>query len=107
VPDGFHQPEPEVGARVADPRAELASFVASRGPALLRLARLLTADPDTAQDLVQEALARVLPRWDRIAGGGDPERYVRTVIRSAWIDRWRRSGVRPDVVPELTASPSG
>ena len=76
----------------------LEAFVATRGQALLRLAWLLTADPETAQDVVQDALARVLPRWDRIAAAGDPEPYVRQAIRSVWVDSWRRSaraGARP------------
>jgi RNA polymerase sigma-70 factor (sigma-E family) len=70
--------------------ADLEAFVAARGPALLRLAVLLTADAETAQDLVQEALVRVLPRWPQVAAGGSPEAYLRTTIRRAWIDSWRR-----------------
>jgi len=70
--------------------ADFSAFVVARGPALLRLAVLLTADAETAQDLVQDALVRVLPRWSRIAAHGNPEAYVRTAVRSAWIDSWRR-----------------
>jgi RNA polymerase sigma-70 factor (sigma-E family) len=79
----------------------IGAFVAARGPALLRLAWLLTADPETAQDLVQDALARVMPHWPRIAATGHPEPYVRKAIRSAWTDSWRRRGARPDVVRDL------
>ena len=80
---------------------EFTAFVRARGPALQRLAWLLTADPEAAQDLVQEALARVVPRWDRIADGAR-EAYVRTAIRSIWVDGWRRRrGARLDVVPEV------
>jgi RNA polymerase sigma-70 factor (sigma-E family) len=77
-----------------------AAFVAARGDALLRLAWLLTADGPAAEDLVQEALARALPRWSAIRPGGH-ESYLRTAIRSAWIDSWRRRSVRVhlDVVP--------
>lgn len=74
---------------------DLEGFVAARGPALLRLAWLLTADGAAAEDLVQEALARVVPRWDSIRAGGH-EAYVRQVVRSVWIDRWRRERVRWD-----------
>jgi RNA polymerase sigma-70 factor (sigma-E family) len=69
---------------------DFSAFVVARGPALLRLAVLLTADPETAQDLVQDALVRVLPRWPRVAAHGNPEAYVRAALRSAWIDSWRR-----------------
>lgn len=85
--------------QAADVGRDLASYVAARGPALLRLAWLYTADPQAAQDLVQDALARLVPRWDRLAAGGDPEPYVRAAIRSAWIDRWRWSRRRADLVP--------
>jgi RNA polymerase sigma-70 factor (sigma-E family) len=72
---------------------DLAAFVAARGPALLRLAWLLTADGTAAEDLVQDALARVIPRWGSIAPGAH-EAYLRTVIRSVWIDTWRHRQVR-------------
>jgi RNA polymerase sigma-70 factor (sigma-E family) len=79
---------------------DLAAFVAARGSALLRLAWLLTADSQAAEDLVQEALARSIPRWGSIAPGGH-EAYLRKAIRSVWIDTWRRAQVRGglDVVP--------
>lgn len=69
--------------------AGFAAFVAARGPALLRLAWLYTADRAGAEDLLQEALVRVVPRWDGIAESAR-ESYVRTVMRSAWVDSWRR-----------------
>jgi RNA polymerase sigma-70 factor (sigma-E family) len=82
-----------------DEEADFAAFVAARGPALLRLAVLLTADAEAAQDIVQEALVRVLPRWSQIAGrGSSPEAYVRTAVRSVWIDSWRKR--RLEVVGE-------
>jgi len=77
---------------------DFSAFVVARGPALLRLAVLLTADAETAQDLVQDALVRVLPRWSRVAAHGNPEAYVRAALRSAWIDSWRRR--RREVVAE-------
>jgi len=81
---------------------DLAAFVAARGPALLRLAWLLTAEAQAAEDLVQEALARAIPRWTSI-GPGAHEAYLRQTIRSVWIDTWRRRQVRGglDVVPAV------
>lgn len=84
---------------------DLEGFVALRGAALLRLAWLLTADGEAAEDLVQEALARVIPRWGSIRAGGH-EAYVRQAIRSVWIDRWRRQRLRweaLEVAPEPAA----
>jgi RNA polymerase sigma-70 factor (sigma-E family) len=73
---------------------DLPTYVATRSAGLLRLAWLLTGDADRAQDAVQEALARVVPRWSSIARQ-DPEPYVRTVLRSVCIDAHRRRSVRP------------
>jgi RNA polymerase sigma-70 factor (sigma-E family) len=70
------------------------AFVEQRGPALLRLAWLLTADADRAQDVVQDALLKVLPRWRAIAAKGDPEPYVRSVIRTSHVDGLRRRRLR-------------
>ena len=65
------------------------AFVEARGHSLLRFAWLLTADADSAQDLVQEALTRVVAAWRRIAPAAR-EAYVRTTIRRIWVDGWRR-----------------
>ncbi len=74
--------------------AGFTAFVAARGPALLRLGWLLTADAGAAEDLVQEALARMVRHWDRVGTDGNPEAYARTAIRSIWVDGWRRRGGR-------------
>lgn len=66
------------------------AFVAARGPALLRTAWLLTGDRQFAEDLVQEALSRVVGRWGRLVRGGDPEAYVRRAVYNAVVDRSRR-----------------
>lgn len=82
-------------------------FVASRGPALLRMALALTADRALAEDLVQEALTRAVSRWGKLLRDGDPERYIRAVMlnetRSQWRRRARRQEVIMDEVPEPVA----
>jgi RNA polymerase sigma-70 factor (sigma-E family) len=65
-------------------------FVAARSPALLRSAWLLTGDEALAQDLVQTALARVWPRWSRLAEPSLAEAYVRRVIATTYANWWRR-----------------
>lgn len=68
-------------------------FVRSSGDRLLRLATLLSAgDTHAAQDLVQQALARVAQRWRRLEG--PPEAYAKAVLLNLSTDRWRRSQVR-------------
>jgi RNA polymerase sigma-70 factor (sigma-E family) len=65
-------------------------YVVARGAALLRTAFLLAGDRHLAEDLVQEALSRVAPRWRRITAKGDPEPYVRRALYTAAVDRSRR-----------------
>ncbi|MEZ5191533.1 MAG: SigE family RNA polymerase sigma factor [Nocardioides sp.] len=67
----------------------------------MRSAYLLTGHRADAEDLVQTALAKVVPRWERI--DGDPERYVRRVLVHENVTRWRRRRwreVATDVTPE-------
>ena len=56
---------------------DFAQFVEAREQALRRTAWLLTGDWGLAGDLVQTALARAWPRWERINRRDDPEVYVR------------------------------
>ena len=69
-------------------------YVEARSPALLRTAWMLTGDASTAEDLLQTALARTWPHWQRISTGGTPDAYVRTVmvrLNSSWRARfWNR-----------------
>ena len=101
-------PRPRERPVTAEPApVSLEAFVAERGPAMLRLAWLLAGDRDTAHDIVQESLVRVLPRWGRITKRGqDPEPYVRTVIRSVWVDGWRRAS-KASVLPVAEPPDSG
>ena len=71
-----------------DLQASFEAYVAARRDALLRTAYLLTGDAHAAEDLVQNALLHVVPKWRRIAD--DPEPYVRTVLARESISRWRR-----------------
>ena len=82
---------------------EFARFVEARQRALQRTAWLLTGDWGLAEDLVQAALARSWPRWERIRRRDDPEVYVRRVMVNTWTSwsrrRWRSerpSGAVPD-----------
>jgi RNA polymerase sigma-70 factor (sigma-E family) len=85
-----------------------AEFAAGSLPALLRFGHVLTASPQEAEDLVQEALARCLRRWRR-ASADDPVAYVRQVMVNTHLTRWRRWGsrVRLGEVPETIASDAG
>jgi RNA polymerase sigma-70 factor (sigma-E family) len=73
-----------------DPEAAgFSAFVETRERALQRTAWLLTGDRGLAEDLVQTALARTWPHWERIKRRDDPEVYVRQVMVNTW-STWRR-----------------
>jgi RNA polymerase sigma-70 factor (sigma-E family) len=69
-------------------------FAAARLPALLRYAMLLSGDREAAHDLVQEALARALVKWDRIAGLDEPYAYVRRILTNEFLSQRRRRRIR-------------
>ncbi|GGM22649.1 DNA-directed RNA polymerase sigma-70 factor [Streptomyces fumigatiscleroticus] len=64
-------------------------FVTQRGPRLLRVAWLLTGDAHLAEDLMQTVLAKVWPRWHRIAAE-NPEAYVRKALVNTHVSWWQR-----------------
>jgi RNA polymerase sigma-70 factor (sigma-E family) len=69
-------------------------FARSRLQALLRYAVMLTGDPHTAQDLVQETMIRVQLKWRRVVKADQPERYVQRMLTNAYIDLRRGSWLR-------------
>jgi len=78
-------------------------YVAARWQRLVRSAVLLGADPHTAEDLVQTALAKCYVAWPRVTRAQDPDAYVHRVLINALADSRRRRwwGETPtDVLPE-------
>ena len=89
-----------------DEVAGFAEFVEGRQRTLQRTAWLLTGDWALAEDLVQTALSRVWPRWERITRRDDPEIYVRKVMLNTWLT-WRRRKWRAEHATEsLPDSPA-
>jgi RNA polymerase sigma-70 factor, ECF subfamily len=52
-----------------------------------------TGDLALAQDLVQEAFCRALPRWSKISAYDDPVAWLRRVAFNLANSRWRRARV--------------
>ncbi|MFR9774909.1 SigE family RNA polymerase sigma factor [Micromonospora sp. MS34] len=79
---------------------EFREFVQVRYADLLRTAYLLTGNRDAAQDLVHEALLKVMRHWRRV---DEPMAYVRRAMVNERTSRWRRVGLRElltSTVPE-------
>lgn len=79
---------------MADRYEGFAQFVEERGPALMRTASLLTGDRGHAEDALQEALTKAAVKWQSISRDGNPEPYVRRVLYTVVVDRWRWWGRR-------------
>ncbi len=91
-------PEPDAGSWSFE------EFAAGALPGLLRFGHVLAGSPQEAEDLVQEALAKSLRRWQKVRAD-DPVAYVRKVMVNTHLTRWRRWGgrVRLGDVPEAAA----
>jgi RNA polymerase sigma-70 factor (sigma-E family) len=87
-----------------DTDADFSAYVAARRPRLYRTACLLCGDPHRAEDIVQDALARLYAAWGRASRMDNVDGYVRRIIVNAhYSDRrrpWRReSAAEPRDVP--------
>jgi RNA polymerase sigma-70 factor (sigma-E family) len=83
------------------------AYVRASGPRLKRLAYLLTGDVHSAEDLLQSAYAKVLPRWRRVSTYEDPDAYLRKVMvnqRTSW---WRRDRGRESLGPVPVTATAG
>jgi RNA polymerase sigma-70 factor (sigma-E family) len=79
-------------------------YVASRGRALERYAYVLSGDAHLAQDLTQTALVKAYRRWSWVARADEPDRYVRRILTTSFIDWTRRRSSRERPV---AATPEG
>lgn len=73
----------------SEAEASFTRWASDRQLALLRTAVLLTGDHHRAEDLVQDALAKVAARWERLRHEA-PEAYARQVIVRTNISWWRK-----------------
>jgi RNA polymerase sigma-70 factor (ECF subfamily) len=55
--------------------------------------RLVTGSVSDAEELVQDAFVRLVPRWSTVSTYDDPEAWVRRVAMRLAVSRWRRGQV--------------
>lgn len=79
-------------------RSTFSAFVAGRSGQLVRTAYLLCHNWATAEDLVQEAMAKAWLAWDRL--DDDPEGYIRKIVVTTYITWWRRRRWRSELPAE-------
>jgi RNA polymerase sigma-70 factor (sigma-E family) len=81
--------------------ADFAAFVRANERSLLRLAWLLMADRHAAEDLVQTALEKTMPKWTSIRHD-DPMAYVHRVMLNTRTSWWRRHKGRESVTNDMS-----
>jgi len=85
-------------------------FVVAQSPSLSRLARLLSSDPHTGEDLLQATLLKTWTAWSRVSRAENPDAYVSKVMVNIAAKglrrRWRGelpTATLPDLVgPDAT-----
>ncbi len=90
-------------------RQTVDQLVVEHLPAALRFTKRLTNDPDTAGEIVQEALCRVLKRWKTFRGEASFSTWLMQIVVNVDRDRRRRPEPlepTPDDIAARTAEPS-
>jgi RNA polymerase sigma-70 factor (sigma-E family) len=73
---------------------EFVSFLRDHHASLYRTAYLLTGTDDRAEELLQDTVVRLYPRWDRVCRADSPAAYVRRALINAFISGRRRPASR-------------
>jgi RNA polymerase sigma-70 factor (sigma-E family) len=68
---------------------EFAGYVVARQHRLLRAAYLVCGDEHLAEDLLQQAFAKLAVRWERIRNG-NPDAYMQRILYRDAVSWWRR-----------------
>lgn len=98
----------EHGAAPRDERSVVDACVAERLP-IYRTLLALTADPDLADELAQEAVARGIERADQYRGPAPVGAWMHRIALNLWRDHLRRARIRRWIGldrPEVQAVPS-
>lgn len=89
----------------AEGTGDFEAFVRQEGPRLLRLAHALAGNAADAEDLAQEALARVGAAWPRMRGDGHVEAYARRALVNVFLNERRRRRSERRLVARIGALP--
>jgi len=83
---------------------EFSEYLAARQQALLRTAYLVCGDRHQAEDVLQNALAKLYLSWDKVHDRQAMDGYVRRIVvneaTSQWRRPWRRRERSTDVLPD-------
>lgn len=83
-----------------------AEFVRTHSRSLYGTAYLLTGTPHAAEDLLQETLTALFPKWDKVVTAEKPLAYVRRALTNRFVSDTRRPSSRDVAVWELPDEPA-
>lgn len=101
VPDPVELVEPAVPTPIS-----FEDFVRRETAGLLRSAYLLTGSAAAAEDIVQETLTRLFPRWSRVQDAHYPQAYVRRSLVNTFLNSRRSRSAQEIVVDDVGDRPS-
>jgi RNA polymerase sigma-70 factor (sigma-E family) len=84
---------------------DFSRFVREHTAALLRTAYLLTGDTIAAEELVQDTLVRLYPKWQLVESADVPLAYVRRSVTNGFVNHTRRASRREFAVEYLPEHP--
>ena len=94
----------------ADKDSDFSAYMSARQPALYRTAYLLAGDHASAEDLLQNAFAKLYLSWDKVRDREALDGYMRRIMvnenNSLWRRAWKRREHSTDTMPETGAHPS-
>jgi RNA polymerase sigma-70 factor (sigma-E family) len=82
-------------------------FVRLHNEALFRSAYLLTGSSTHAEELLQDTLTTLYPRWARVAAADSPVAYVRRSLANRYVSVHRRRSNRDVTLSELPEQGEG
>jgi RNA polymerase sigma-70 factor (sigma-E family) len=80
-------------------------FVREASRSLYGTALMLTGQADEAEELLQDTLARLYPKWETVAQADSPIAYVRRALINGYINERRRPRQRDLIVAEPPEAP--
>lgn len=81
-----------------DREAAFTAYVTERRAHLFRTACVLCGDPHRAEDVVQDALAKLYVAWPRVSRENNVDGYVRRILVNAHHDQRRRPWRRESLI---------
>lgn len=85
----------------AEQERQYIEYVTLRAPALRRLARSLSGDWNTAEDILQETVITLYRRRHRVQAAHNTDQYVRKILVNAFLTDRRAWYRRVSLVPDL------